>query len=139
MLVIGVASTAYDSIASLGLMIAFYPGITGYAAPVFYRRAAFQSGENIVMLFLAPTLGGGILTYVFVKSLIDLWNPVNSASGTSWFSIGIGPPFIIAVAFLLSGVAAMIASWVLQPGFFHLKTETAESMTPTPEGVIFND
>jgi amino acid transporter len=127
----------YDSIASLGLMIAFYLGITGYAVPVFYRRTAFKNGKNIVMLFLAPVLGGLILTYVFVKSLIDLWNPANSASGNSWW--GIGPPFIIAIAFLLSGVAAMILSWVLQPGFFHRKPETAESMTPTPEGVIFNN
>ena len=89
------------------------------------------------MLLLAPTLGGIILTYVFVKSLIDLWNPANSASGTSWF--GIGPPFVIAIAFLLSGVAAMIVSWILQPGFFRRRIETAESMTPTPEGVIFTD
>ena len=118
-------------------MIAFYLGITECAAPVFYRRTAFRRGKSIVMLFLAPTLGGIIRTYIFAKSLIDLWNPSSSASGTSWW--GIGPPFIIAAAFLLSGVAAMIASWVLQPGFFHRKTETAESMTPTPEGVIFND
>jgi hypothetical protein len=33
----------------------------------------------------------------------------------------------------------MVVSWVVQPGFFHRKIETAESMTPTPEGVIFND
>ena len=127
----------YDSIASLGLMIAFYLGITGYAVPVFYRRTVFKSGKNILMLLVAPVLGGVILTYIFVKSLIDLWNPANSASGTSWW--GIGPPFIIAVAFLLSGVAAMILSWVIRPGFFHRKIETAETMTPTPEGVIFND
>jgi amino acid transporter len=127
----------YDSIASLGLMIAFYLGITGYAVPVFYRRTAFKGVKNFFMLFLFPVLGGVMLTYVFIKSLIDLWNPANSASGTSWF--GIGPPFIIAVAFLVAGVVAMIVSQVIQPGFFRRKTETAETMTPTPEGVIFND
>jgi len=127
----------YDSIASLGLMIAFYLGITGYAVPVFYRRTIFKSGKNVVMLFLAPVLGGIILTYIFVKSLIDLYNPANSASGTSWF--GIGPPFIIAIAFLVGGVLAMIVSQVVQPSFFHRKLETAETMSPTPDGVIFND
>ena len=84
------------------------------------------------MLFLFPVLGGVMLTYVFVKSLIDLWNPANSASGTSWF--GIGPPFIIAVAFLVAGVVAMIVSQVVQPGFFRRKTETAETMTPDAGG-----
>ena len=115
----------YDSIASLGLMIAFYLGITGYAVPIFYRRTIFKSGKNVVMLFLAPVLGGVILTYIFVKSLIDLYNPANSASGTSWF--GIGPPFIIAIAFLVGGVLVMIVSQVLQPSFFHRKLETAET------------
>jgi hypothetical protein len=33
----------------------------------------------------------------------------------------------------------MVVSRVLQPGFFHRRPETAESMTPTPEGVLFND
>jgi amino acid transporter len=127
----------YDSIASLGLMIAFYLGMTGYAVPVFYRRTIFKSGKNVVMLFLAPVLGALILTYIFVKSLIDLYNPANSASGTSWF--GIGPPFIIAIAFLGGGVLAMIVSQVIQPSFFHRKLETAETMSPTPDGVIFND
>jgi amino acid transporter len=127
----------YDSIASLGLMIAFYLGITGYAVPVFYRRTAFKGGKNFVMLFLAPILGGVILTYIFVKSLIDLYNPANSASGTSWF--GIGPPFVIAIAFLVGGVLVMIITQFVQPAFFHRKLETAETMTPTPDGVIFND
>ncbi len=36
-------------------------------------------------------------------------------------------------------MAAMVVSWVLQPGFFHRKPEAAKTMTPTPEGVIFND
>jgi amino acid transporter len=127
----------YDSIASLGLMIAFYLGITGYAVPVFYRRTIFKSGKNVIMLFLAPVLGGVILTYIFVKSLIDLYNPANSASGTSWF--GIGPPFVIAAAFLVGGVLVMIVTQFVMPSFFHRKLETAETMTPTPDGVIFND
>jgi len=127
----------YDSIASLGLMIAFYLGITGYAVPIFYRRTVFKSGKNVVMLLLAPLLGGLILTYIFVKSLIDLWDPANSESGNSWF--GVGPPFVIAVALLAAGVLAMIVSQVIEPKFFHRKRETVETMSPTPDGVIFND
>ena len=37
----------YDSIASLGLMIAFYLGITGYAVPIFYRRTVFKSAQEL--------------------------------------------------------------------------------------------
>ena len=36
-------------------------------------------------------------------------------------------------------MAAMVLSRILQPGLFLRRPETAETMTPTPEGVIFND
>ena len=75
----------FDSIASLGLMIAFYYGLTGYACAVYYRRELRKSVKNFVLIGVAPVLGGIILTYVFVKSCIDLSDPANSESGSSWF------------------------------------------------------
>jgi hypothetical protein len=33
----------------------------------------------------------------------------------------------------------MIVTQFVMPSFFHRKLETAETMTPTPDGVIFND
>ena len=60
----------YDSIASLGLMIAFYLGITGYAVPIFYRRTAFKSAKNFLMLFLAPMLGG-VMPHLRLRQVAD--------------------------------------------------------------------
>jgi amino acid transporter len=93
------------SIAALGLMIAFYYGITGFACPIYYRRELFKSAKTAILVELAPLLGGLILAWLFVKSCIDLANPENSESGDSWF--GLGPPLVIGLGFLLFGVVLM--------------------------------
>jgi amino acid transporter len=95
-----------DSLAALGLMIAFYYGLTGIACAIYYRRELTRSVRNFVLIGIAPTLGGLVLLAVFVKSAYDYWNPDNSESGDSW--AGIGPPFVIGIGFLLLGVVLML-------------------------------
>jgi amino acid transporter len=114
----------FDSIAALGLMIAFYYGLTGYACVVYYRRELFRSVKNVVFVGLLPLLGALILTAVFIKSCVDLSDPENSASGDSWF--GIGPPLIIGVGFLIFGAVLMVI-WYLagHRDFFRTRTEIA--------------
>jgi len=112
-----------DSIAALGLMIAFYYGLVGYACPVFYRRQVLASGRNALLLGLAPALGALMLTAIFVKSCIDLSKPEASGSGTSWF--GVGPPVVIGGAFLVIGLALMALLWRHDPEFFRRPREVA--------------
>jgi amino acid transporter len=126
----------YDSIAALGLMIAFYYGITGYAVPLFYRHQLFSSLKKSLLLGLFPLLGGVALTWVLIASLDSLWYPANSASGTSWF--GIGPPFILGVGFILAGVVLMVVSARYYKGYFSRKLETVETMTATPTATIID-
>jgi amino acid transporter len=96
----------FDSIAALGLMIAFYYGITGFACALYYRREGLKSVKGLLFAVIAPTVGGAILTWILVKSIIDLSDPANSESGNSWF--GVGPPLIIGVGFMLMGAALMV-------------------------------
>ena len=121
----------YDSIAALGLTIAFYYGLNGFAVPLFYRHQVFQSFKKFWLLLVFPLLGGLILLWVFIISLDSLWYPANSASGNSWF--GVGPPFVLGVAFILAGVVAMFLAWWLlarSKTFFARKRETVEAMVP---------
>jgi amino acid transporter len=116
----------YDSIAALGLMIAFYYGITGFACAIYYRRELFKSAKTFLFVGVAPVLGGAILTWVLIKSVIDLADPANSESGDSW--LGLGPPLVIGVGLMLFGVALMF--WWYLAGhrdFFRRKPEVAES------------
>ena len=112
----------FDSIAALGLMIAFYYGLSGFACVWFFRRN-LRSPKGILLAGAAPFLGGLILAWVFVRSCIDLWNPENSESGQSW--LGIGPPLVIAIMFLVLGLVIMLAQWRLSPAFFRRTAETA--------------
>src|SRR3954469_3795653 len=61
-----------DSIAALGLMIAFYYGITGFACAIYYRRELLKSVKNFVYIGVLPVLGGVSLGYLFVKSCVEL-------------------------------------------------------------------
>jgi amino acid transporter len=120
-----------DSIAALGLAIAFYYGINGFAVPLFYRHQVLKSAKKFIFLGVFPLIGGLLLAWVFIASLDSLWYPANSASGTSWF--GVGPPFVIGVGFIVSGVVVMfLASWFVQRSkpFFARKMETVEAMVP---------
>jgi amino acid transporter len=113
-----------DSLAALGLMIAFYYGLTGIACTIYYRRQ-LGSVKHFVLIGIAPTLGGLVLLAVFVKSAYDYWHPANSESGDSW--LGIGPPFVIGIGFLAMGVVLMLV-WRLtgHVEFFRRRMEVVD-------------
>jgi amino acid transporter len=111
----------FDSIAALGLMIAFYYGLTGFACVVYYRRELFNSARNFVMIGILPLLGGLMLFAILVKSCVDLSKPENSESGDSW--IGLGPPLVIGIGAMLLGVVLMLWWSVGHRDFFRRKPE----------------
>jgi amino acid transporter len=112
----------FDSIAALGLMIAFYYGLSGFACVWFFRHS-MKTAKGILLAGVAPLAGGLILTAVFVKSIIELSDPANSESGSSW--LGLGPPVVIAGFFLVLGVVIMLLQWKIEPAFFRRKPEVA--------------
>jgi amino acid transporter len=130
----------FDSLAALGLMIAFYIGLTGFACTIYYRRELLHSVKNFFFIGVGPSLGGAILFYLLVKNAIELSDPANSESGNSW--LGVGPPLLIAVFFLVLGVVLMAVQWERFPAFFRRKPEVVpagflegEAPAPEPTGV----
>lgn len=121
----------YDSIAALGLMIAFYYGLTGFACVAYYRKELFKSAKNFFFIGVSPMIGGLILLYVFAVSVKDFWDPANSESGDSWF--GIGPPLVIGVGFLILGLIISTIGGFKHPTFFRRKLETADPRILTGE------
>jgi len=98
----------FDSISALSLMIAFYYAMTGFACAFYYRRELFKSAKNLLFIGVAPVIGAVLLSYLFVKSLVDWSNPANSYTGASW--LGFAPPAIIGLGFLLLG-AVLLFAW----------------------------
>ena len=93
----------FDSIAALGLMIAFYYGLTGFACTWYYRRTLTSSLRRFLLVGVAPFTGGAMLLFVFVRSCIDLGRA--DAGSTTLF--GLGSPLVIGLGFLLLGVVLM--------------------------------
>src|SRR4051794_1877327 len=71
-----------DSISALGLMIAFYYGLTGIACVIYYRHELLKSVKNFVYIGVLPFLGFLSLGALFGKSCYDLGKVDSGESGT---------------------------------------------------------
>jgi amino acid transporter len=120
-----------DSIYSLGLAIAFYYGITGYACVWYFRKEWFSSAHSFVFKFLLPLLGALLLTAAFVKSAIDMIDPEYGET----VLFGIGGVFVIGIGSLLLGVVLMFV-WALIPAsrpYFRGESLNRETEVLVPE------
>jgi amino acid transporter len=120
-----------DTIASLGLAIAFYYGITGFACVWFFRKTAFTSARNVVFQFLFPLLGGILLAAAFVKSAIDMLDPEYGSTTL----LGVGSVFVVGIGSLLVGVLLMIV-WSFFPAskpFFRGESLNADTEVLVPD------
>jgi amino acid transporter len=97
----------FDSIAALGLMIAFYYGMTGFACVWYFRRDLTKTARNFWLVGVAPLVGGIMLGAIFVKSCFDLGKA--DAGSTTYF--GLGSPLVIGIGFLLLGPILMLIWW----------------------------
>ncbi|MFB8029991.1 APC family permease [Streptomyces sp. NPDC056465] len=106
----------FDSLTALSLLIAFYYALTGVACAVYYRRHLTESARNFLLIGLGPVVGAGLLTWLLVRSVMDMSDPANSYSGTSWF--GLGPPLVIGICISLAGVLFMVVLRFTSPAFW---------------------
>ncbi|MEU6846622.1 APC family permease [Streptomyces sp. NPDC046716] len=114
-----------DTIYALGLMICFYYALTAFACAWYFKAELRSSLRDFTFKGLFPALGGLLLSAVFVKTLVDMWNP-EYGSGSSVF--GVGSVFVIGVGLLLVGFVIMLVMGRRSPAFFRgevLNRETA--------------
>ncbi|MGD9529774.1 APC family permease [Pseudonocardia sp.] len=119
-------SVLYDTIASLGIMICFYYGLTAFACVWYFRRELFTNASSIVFKLLCPLVGGAILAWVFYISVRDSFDP-GYGSGASIG--GVGLVFILAVGILGLGAVLMLVWRMIDPAFF--RGETLKHDTPS--------
>lgn len=99
-----------DSIAALGLIIAFYYGLTALACPVYFRRQLLRSPRNLLTLGIVPLIGAGGLAWVFIRTAINLSHPASSATHTA--PLGIGLPLLLTGCLLLLGLLLLgLTAW----------------------------
>jgi len=111
-------------IGSVGLMIAFYYGMTGYACVWYYRKTFTKSARDIMMRCVVPLLGAVMLTVVFGYGLIQYAKPdyLVDDDGNNVTILGFGAVAVVGIGALVLGVILMFVWWAMSPGFFTGKT-----------------
>jgi amino acid transporter len=103
-----------DSIAALGLLIAFYYALTGFACVWYFRRDLTTSAQQFVVKGLLPFLGAAILTACFIKSAHDMY--ASDYGNTSFH--GVGGVFLVGIGSLVLGLVVMVICESTDPTFF---------------------
>ena len=114
-----------DSIGSVGLMIAFYYGLTGFACVWYYRKVLTRSFHDLWIRGIVPGLGGALLLYFFVNAC-RVYAAADYGS-TSWTvpvppHWHLGGVFVTGIGALLVGGVLMLVYRVIRPAFFRQET-----------------
>jgi amino acid transporter len=127
-----------DAVTAIGLYIAFYYGLTGFACTWYYRKTLGQSQRNLWMRGILPSLGGLIMYAAGGWSIWADWDVASENSYTSWLMPFwphwyIGGAFVIAFLSALVGLLAGIYVRFTQPAFFRKQTLTRNTATLVPD------
>jgi len=107
-----------DSISAVGLMIAFYYGLTGFACVWFYRKQLRDDRRTLFMRGVLPFLGGLLLLGAFIDASWQYAQP--DYGNTTLF--GIGGVFVVGIGALLLGAVLMFVQRAFSPGYFRGET-----------------
>jgi amino acid transporter len=114
-----------DAILSIGLLIAFYYGVTGLACVWFFRHQLTNSVRDLFLKGILPAVGGVLMLAAFARSAHDMVAPTYGA--TSFH--GIGGVFLLGVGAIAVGVVTMLAVRTRFPGFFRDGRESVADLT----------
>jgi amino acid transporter len=130
------ASVIADAVIAIGLFIAFYYGLTGFACAWYYRRNLSSSMRNLWMQGILPLTGGLMLFFLGGWSLWLDYDVATDNDYTMWTVPGIhwqiGGAFVIAVLAALAGFAVYLYCRLTRPAFFRKQTLTRATPTLSP-------
>ena len=114
-----------DTIAAVGLLIAFYYGLTGFACVWFYRKTMWDKPRDVVMQGAIPLAGGILLVAFFLYACKTYADP-----DYGYTKIGdIGGVFLIGVGSLVLGLVLMLVYQAIAPAYFRGETLTKRDST----------
>ncbi|MGZ7021548.1 MAG: APC family permease, partial [Ilumatobacteraceae bacterium] len=107
-------------IGSVGLMIAFYYGLTGFACVWFYRKTLTRNVRDLMMRGVVPLLGGVVLLVVFIYGLIQYARPdwLTDDDGNNVTILGFGAVAVVGIGAMVLGLILMVVWRVFEPAFF---------------------
>ncbi|HTI74692.1 MAG TPA: APC family permease [Mycobacterium sp.] len=119
-----------DSVASLGLAVAFYYGITAFACVWYFRRTLFSSARNLFFRGIFPLVGGLAMAWAFGWSAKDMIQP-----DYGYTAFGpVGGVFVLGIGMLVLGVPLMLACFAFgTKRFFRGETLNAQTEVKVPD------
>jgi amino acid transporter len=124
-----------DAVIAIGLYIAFYYGLTGFACAWYYRKNLTSSARNLFMQGILPVTGALILWFLGGWSIWLDYDVATANDYTMWTVPGlhwqIGGAFVIAVAAALAGLLFYLFCRYVRPGSAFFKRQTLTRATPT--------
>lgn len=114
----------FDSLTALALLIAFYYALTGIACAVYFRKRLLSSAKNFLLIGVGPVIGAILLIWLLIVSIRDMANPENSYTGQSW--LGLGPPLVIGIGIILTGVVVMVVWYFRDRTFWEERPSTVD-------------
>src|SRR5579864_2149055 len=126
-----------DAFSAIGLYIAFYYGLTGFACAWYYRRNLTSSARNLFMQGILPVTGGLILFFLGGWT-IWLDYDVNTLYSYTMFTVPglhwqVGGAFVIVVLSIVAGVIFFIYCRMTGRAFFKKQTLTRATPTLVPD------
>jgi len=126
-----------DAVTAIGLYIAFYYGLTGFACFWYYRKNLTSSARNLWMQGILPLLGGLMMYFFGGWSLWLDWDVATQNSYTEWTIPGldwvVGGTFVIAFVAALVGLLVGIYMRFAYPAYFRKQTLTRSTPTLVPD------
>jgi amino acid transporter len=135
---ISAGSVIADAVSALGVMIAFYYGLTGFSCAWYYRKSLGQSARNLWFRGILPVVGGLMLYGALGYNLWFYWRPVNSFTTwhmTFWPHWDIGGVFLIDIFALVLGLVLMFIYAALRPPFFRGEVLNRDTPTLVPDDI----
>jgi amino acid transporter len=118
-----------DAVTGIGMIIAFYYGLTGFACTWYYRRELTGSVKDFLLKGLIPFLGGVMLFGGLIITAKENWKPASSyVIWTTPWHWTIGWAFLIGIGSIVVGVILMWISMRFYKPFF--RGETLNRDTP---------
>ncbi len=126
-----------DAVIAIGLYIAFYYGLTGFACAWYYRRNLTSSARNLWMQGILPVAGGLMLFFLGGWSLWLDYDVATANDFTMWtvpiIHWQIGGAFVIFIVSALVGLACYLYCRIANPSFFKKETLTRATQTLVPD------
>jgi amino acid transporter len=126
-----------DAVIAIGLFIAFYYGLTGFACAWYYRKNLTSSARNLWMQGILPVTGALMLWFLGGWSIWLDYDVATANDYTMWtvpiIHWQIGGAFVIAVVSALVGLVFFLYCRIAQPAFFKKQTLTRSTPTLAPD------